>query len=171
MDLEYCKDIFNNLCKDFKVNTPPIRANNRLRTTLGRVKFYRGRFGPAYDISVEFSSKFYLSSPEEDVRQVVMHEFCHYYLLLTDPDNAGHSPQFRELCSNIGCTNDGSVADSASIFSNAEALKANSGYKYVLKCPTCGRVLGHYKTQCKKVKYPSMYISTCCHATCISEEL
>ena len=170
MNIKYCKDTFSELCRKYNHPVPPISANGRLTRTMGRVRYELTPMGKCVSAHVEFSTSFIVSSSEEDIRQVVMHEFAHYHLLLTDPKNSGHTPEFRAFCKEIGCTHTGSHNGSNTMFKNTGALKA-VGYKYIIKCPRCGATLGRYKTKCKTVQQAKLYTSGCCRATCVVEEL
>lgn len=169
MNINFCKEIFAKLCEEYNYPVPVIKENGRLKTTLGRVK-YKALHGQVYDVSVEFSKTFITTSSQEDIRQVVMHEFVHYYLLFKDFEHCGHTPQFRAMCKKIGCTHTRARNGSTTIFKDTKALRDN-GYKYAIKCSKCGKVLGYYKTVCKAVRQPDLYISTCCKEKCIIEKL
>ena len=170
MNIKYCRDTFSELCRRYNHPVPPISANGRLTRAMGRVKYKLTPMGECASVNVEFSTSFIVSSSEEDVRQVVMHEFVHYHLLLTDPKNSGHTPEFRAFCKEIGCTHIGATNSSNTLFKDSGALKT-IGYKYLLKCPNCGAVVGKYKTKCKTVQQASFYTTKCCSAACIVEEL
>ena len=170
MDIKFCRDLFTELCQKYNHPIPPINANGRLKRTMGRVNYSFSSFGEKLSATIEFSTSFLVSSSEEDVKQVVLHEFAHYHLLLTDPENAGHTQQFRDFCKEIGCTHTGAKNTSNTMFKDIGALKS-VGYKYILKCPECGAIVGRYKTKCQKVQYAHMCKTSCCNRVCVVEKL
>ena len=81
----------------------PIIVNSRLSTTLGRVKYMR--VGGAYMAkSIEFSKALLDSATDNDIINVIKHEYVHYYLVETTNENHKHDALFKRKCMEIGCT-------------------------------------------------------------------
>ena len=94
-----CQEVANkfNLILD-----TPIRVNNRLSTTLGRVIFVRGTCEP---IAIEFSPLIFKHSDEE-VEQIILHEMAHWLILKIEKKKHGHDEVFKKYCKMIGCVDD-----------------------------------------------------------------
>lgn len=112
----------------------PVTINGRLTRTLGRVK-YLGLGGDTYMAkSIEFSKALLDSATDNDIINVIKHEYVHYYLIETTHVNHGHDPVFKRKCAEIGCTHD----------KTHNSLEANytekTQYKYEVWCDECGLV-------------------------------
>ena len=114
----------------------PICANGRLKTTLGRVTFYRDVCIP---IKIEFSKKLLDFSPEEDIIQVIKHEYAHYYLLVETGIDHKHDSVFKAKCAEIGCTHDGPK----------NHVESTAKSKYEVWCEDCNVCIGTYSRRCK----------------------
>jgi predicted SprT family Zn-dependent metalloprotease len=93
-----CKRLANEFCVEF---TLPVRINNRLTRTLGRVCFECGR-----PYVMEISGPMLKTCTEESIIEVVRHEWAHWYAWKTDGEVHGHDTLFKEICKKIGCTHD-----------------------------------------------------------------
>lgn len=121
-----------------------IELNGRLKKTLGRVFFGQKPTGEFYAKKMEFSKSFLEAATDEEIKQVIAHEWCHYYLLKSTKQNHGHDNVFntlaREMGGNEGC------------YINLE--KASNNYKYSVRCSECGEDLGGYYRAGFVVKNP-----------------
>ena len=110
----------------------PVKVNSRLSTTLGRVKYCNLR-----PTSIEFSAKLLENGTDNDVINVIKHEYVHYFLMITTRENHGHDRVFKNKCAEIGCTHD----KTHNALDNDEPTEKE--YKYDIYCDNCG-VVAHY---------------------------
>lgn len=162
MNLNDCKELFYSKCEEYNIPKPPITINKKLQRALGRVVIKSSA------AQVQFS-ELLLTLGDEDIYQTVLHEFAHYYLYSTGSPNYGHTPEFRDFCLQIGCTHTG-ASNSLTTTPNLSKLKS-LGYKYIVKCPTCGTFLGVYKTRCDKVVSAPLYICRDCNVSLVAVDL
>lgn len=108
----------------------PITANPRLTATLGRVK-YMGPGNNTYIAkSIEFSKTLLETGTDNDVMNVIKHEYVHYFLVETTNVNHGHDALFKNKCKAIGCTHT----------KTHNALENKGKFKYEVWCDNCGLV-------------------------------
>ena len=121
----------------------PVRTNSRLKTTLGRVRFMRDTCLPVF---IEFSQNLLNEGTDNDVMNVIKHEYAHYFLLYTTGENHGHDALFKQKCAEIGCehdkTHNGLESDGF--------LKRD--FKYEVWCEDCGEMIRGYSRMCKTLK-------------------
>ena len=80
----------------------PITANARLTSTLGRVKYIC--VGGSYMAkNIEFSKALLEEGTDNDIINVIKHEYVHYYLVETTNENHKHDTLFKRKCAEIGC--------------------------------------------------------------------
>lgn len=118
----------------------PVRINNRLTRTLGRVCY---QCGDPY--VMEISGPMLKTCTEESIIQVVRHEWAHWYAWRIDGEMHGHDARFREICEMIDCDHDRSK-------NHVERLQ-NAGpiSKYTITCG-CGATW-HYARMCDTIKH------------------
>ena len=113
----------------------PIQLNGRLTRCLGRV-MYRSISGKTYPTRIEFSKLLLEDTHDETIHQVILHECAHYIAWYRTGERHGHDAMFKQICAEIGCTNDGAKCD-------VEELRtAEKHYKYAIYCPNCGFIGG-----------------------------
>jgi predicted SprT family Zn-dependent metalloprotease len=131
-----CKRLANEFCVEF---TLPVRINNRLTRTLGRVCFECGR-----PYVMEISGPMLKTCTEESIIEVVRHEWAHWYAWKTDGEVHGHDACFKEICKKIGCTHDKSK-------NKVERLVSTEPIsKYTISCG-CGQEW-HYSRMCDTIR-------------------
>lgn len=108
----------------------PCSINNRLSSTLGRVKFKSDTLEP---IAVEFSKNIF-SHTDEEIEQIVLHEMAHWLVLKITKERHGHDEVFKRYCHLIGCTNDGAI--------DKEYTNRPGEFKYDMICENCGYIGG-----------------------------
>lgn len=156
---EVLKELTELMPEKIDINVP-IEISSRMTRTLGKVTYTMDYTGFVTPTKITFSKLFLNTYSDEDIIQVIKHEFCHYYLAETTHENNRHNSLFKQYCSLIGCTNDGAT------FKNAKPAKniaIEEEYKYKIVCATCGKTLGYRKTRCKIIQYPELYTSKCCN--------
>lgn len=138
----------------------PVRINNRLTKTLGRVISkcdLNGLYCPDY---MEFSQTLLSKANENSVMQVIRHEWCHYYLTKTTKEAHGHDSLFKALCDRVGCSGKTST--------KVQYTEADENiFKYTVHCPDCGKVIARYSRMNKTLKQ----LHNCHCAKCGSHNL
>lgn len=86
----------------------PVKLNGRLKRTLGRVLFKR------YDkkcvpIRIEFSKNLIERGSFEDIKEVVLHELSHYFLMLDTGENHKHDKLWKRYAKKLGCKDRASI--------------------------------------------------------------
>ena len=122
----------------------PVSANGRLRTTLGRVRSYRSTCLP---ISIEFSQKLLNEGTDNDIINVIKHEYVHFFLLVTTGENHGHDYMFKNKCAEIGCEHNKTRNELES-----EDMAPAAQFKYEVYCPDCNKTIGTYSRMCKTLR-------------------
>ena len=135
-DLARVKEEFNEVCDAAGCPcTVPIEINSRLSTTLGRVDSLNTG-GYVTPLKVMFSKSLITTATDEDIRQIVLHEAAHYIAIMRTHEHHGHDSYFKDICAEIGCTNDGATY-------MTEAIKADDKLmRYSIYCPNCGYIKG-----------------------------
>lgn len=124
----------------------PITANGRLSTTLGRVKFTSLRGTVLSVNAIEFSAALLENGTDNDIINVIKHEYAHYYLFVTTGEKHGHDAMFKRKCAEINCTHDGAKNDLEAGYTKKEK------YKYEVYCVDCIKMIGGYSRMCKTLK-------------------
>ena len=134
---------------DLVYNTP-IKINGRLTKTLGRVIAEPAAFDSYKPEVIEFSKQFLETSTDESVRQTIMHEFCHWAVLIETGEVHGHDAVFKAMCRKIGCE-----ANRPQI-KVERTVSDDKLFKYTVRCDECGNEI-HYNRAGKVVKNPEWY--------------
>lgn len=111
-------------------------ANGRLSRTLGRVHFNGLTCEPT---KIEFSRALLENGTDNDVINVIKHEYVHYFLLVTTGIDHGHDDAFRRKCAEIGCEHD----------QTHNKLEREQKYKYEIWCLDCNEIIGTRSRRCK----------------------
>lgn len=119
----------------------PVNENPRLRTCLGRVRWWRGRERKTIKSVevIEFNKSFLATGDKDEIISVIIHEYCHYYLAVTTHYDHGHDSEFKKCCHRHGTNNDKCYIP--------QDLEATT--KYTIKCEKCGKVYYNGKRKCK----------------------
>lgn len=135
-DLVRVKKEFNEVCDLAGCPcTVPVEINSRLSTTLGRVDSLNAG-GYVTPLKVMFSKSLINTATDEDIRQIILHEAAHYIAIIRSHEHHGHDAYFKDICAEIGCTNDGATY-------MTEAIKADDKLmRYSIYCPNCGYLAG-----------------------------
>ncbi len=166
------KDIieyFKELCDEHNVPHPKdLKINRRLSSTLGRVQ-YRRVFTALTPVSVHFNKEL-LGEGVDFARDIIKHEFAHYYLLCQNIDD-GHGPIFKAFCKKLNCVNSGTKAKNDLDRNGAvdrEGMPKMVASKYTVICSSCNKSVGTYSRWCKTLDRVSNdhAVSGCCKAPC-----
>ena len=135
----------------------PVEINGRLTRAMGRVKFEKDSYDVCTPMKIEFSRKLLENASEEDIMQVIKHEYAHYYILVETATDHGHDAVFKRKCAEIGCTHD-AATNHIDGFSKAES-------KYEVWCDDCQKIIGKYSRRCKTID--NIKYCTCgrCHGS------
>ena len=128
----------------------PVRINNRLTRTLGRVCYECGK-----PYVMEISGPMLKTCADESIIQVVKHEWAHWYAWRKTGEIHGHDALFRDICESIGCDHDRAK-------NHVERLQGTAPvYKYTVSCPGCG-ASWNYARKGHVIKY----LDTCWCSNC-----
>lgn len=144
---DYLKEL--GISVGLEYNTP-VRINGRLTKTLGRVIAEPTVFDAYKPEIIEFSKQFLETSTDESVRQVVMHEFAHWAVLIETGEIHHHDAVFKAMCRKIGCVADRPTSVVERTVSNDKL------FKYIVKCKDCDNEM-HYNRAGNVVKHPDWY--------------
>lgn len=148
------KELAKSLGEEY--NTP-VMINGRLTRTLGRV-ISDVRNGKLFPRRIEISRQLLETATKESIDEVLIHEFCHWYLATTTHEDHGHDAVFKELCMRLG-------GGSGKTTTHVDRIVENSKlFKYQCFCAECGKELGHYSRAGKVIQYPERFYSYCCNA-------
>lgn len=146
-----------------KAHTLPIKINSRLVTTLGR--FFYEKQGNRYIRPVKFDFNKVLFEGKLDdnyIRNVVIHEYCHYIVNTITGRPIKHGREFKLMCVKLG------IPPSAYTEHN-EDLNKNIDLRYELICSKCRDLIG------QRVKLNREFIdnsvSSCCNASIVVKDL
>lgn len=128
----------------------PVKINGRLTRTLGRVIAEPTAFDSYKPEVIEFSRQFLETSTDESVRQVILHEFAHWAVLVETGEVHHHDAVFKAMCRKIGCSADRPMNKVERTVSDDKL------YKYIVKCDECGNEI-HYNRAGKVVKQSWAY--------------
>ena len=108
----------------------PVTVNARLTTTLGRVKYIGIGHKTYVAKSIEFSKNLLETGTDNDIMNVIKHEYVHYFLVETTNVNHGHDRLFKDKCRAIGCEHT----------ATHNPLENEGKFKYEVWCDNCGLV-------------------------------
>lgn len=137
-----------------KFNTP-VKINGRLTRTLGRV-ISDVRDGSLFPSCIEISRQLLETATKESIDEVLIHEFCHWYLAETTHENHGHDATFKALCQKLGGGNGNTSTHVDRVVDNSKI------YKYQCFCAGCGKEVAHYSRINATIKNPNSYFTSCC---------
>lgn len=140
---EKCQQLSAAVGDEFDI---PVVLNKRLTRTLGQV--VQDQEGEKwYSTSLEISKTFLSVANEEDFKNVIEHEWVHYYLTKVTGKLHGHDAEFKKMCARIGCTHD----------SKTLATELELPYKYTIHCHSCGKDIGGFSRMCYTLKHLEEY--------------
>ena len=145
--IELCEQLSAEKNVKFNIH---IQINNRLKTTLGRIKCTEN--GVPY--LMEISGNMIKTCSRKTVEETVKHEWAHWYSYILTGECHGHDKVFRNICADIKCEHNASR-------NNVEYLQEKEEiYKYIVKCKGCGQEF-YYHRQGNVVKNPENYRCKC----------
>lgn len=102
--------------------------NNRLKTTGGRYHLT--------DHQIDINPLMYTEFDQENLKQVVLHELCHYHLHLTGRDYHHRSRAFRELLVAVGGPRYAPVTSKA---------RSRRQARWLYQCQGCGALVARQR--------------------------
>lgn len=111
----------------------PIRISKRMTNTWGHYTFNAKTFKP-----LEFVFSHFLldgSYTDEEIKSVLKHEFCHYYVNTLHKKDCKHNNEFQKACKFLNI--DGSRYSKLKISENLKNY-ISSRNKYKVTCNKCG---------------------------------
>ena len=132
------KELNNLAAADNITIDTPVNINGRLSRTLGRVHFNGVTCSP---LKIEFSRSLLEHGTDNDIINVIKHEYVHYFLLITTGENHGHDYMFKAKCAEIGCEHD----------KTHNEVEAKQKYKYEIWCMDCNAIIGTRSRKCKLI--------------------
>lgn len=154
--IEQIEDVLQTLStlKGDKFNIP-VELNPRLVSAIGRVSYKKGK--RVVNEKMEFSTKFLSVMTDKQIRDVIIHEWCHYYLNKTTGEALGHNARFYALCSEMGATPERTMHVELKPEASFDTV-----YKYTFYCDECGKYLGGRARRSKETDELSTYRTNCC---------
>ena len=129
-----------------------ISINPRLSKTLGRCCFNKNNLtGQINNLRIEISKR--VLEDERLTREVLKHEFIHWYCAASTGENHGHDDFFKKQCKYIGA-----VEERLMNPEYTEDLKS----KYEVYCCVCGGLVAKYARKSQTLKNINYCRSTCC---------
>lgn len=132
-----------------------LRINNRLRTTLGRCwatckhKDGKETYVPT---KIEISGKAIESVTEKELKEILAHEFAHYYTYKNSGKHDHENIMFIEICKRLH-------TDPAPEIE----VHIEEKYKYEVFCSCCGESMIRLSSaKSDIIKNSHLYRSTCC---------
>jgi predicted SprT family Zn-dependent metalloprotease len=130
----------------------PVTVNARLTSTLGRVKYIRIGGDTYIAKAIEFSKHLLETGTDNDIMNVIKHEYVHYFLVETTNVNHGHDRVFKDKCKAIGCEHT----------KTHNALENEGKFKYEVWCDNCG-LIATYSRMGKTLKNLDSCSCSGCH--------
>lgn len=130
----------------------PVIVNARLTSTLGKVKYISIGHETYIAKSIEFSKNLLETGTDNDIINVIKHEYVHYFLVETTNVNHGHDHIFKDKCKAIGCEHT----------KTHNSLENEGKFKYEVWCDNCGLV-ATYSRMGKRLKNLDYCVCGRCH--------
>ena len=140
-----CNELSEQFNDEFNI---PIVINKRFTSTLGQCTAeYDQELGYYVPTKIEIAGRALQEASDACLREVIMHEWCHAYLIKTDHEiDHGHDETFKKLAKKIG------IPPSATTkYEMKDGSSAFRAHKYTVICPKCGEIAG-YNRMCRVLK-------------------
>lgn len=153
--LEDIKDEVNKLELKWRYSCNiPIEISKRATRRMGAF-FYKQKQEEIEPIKLVFAHDLLNGNyPEEIVREVIIHEYIHFYCDVKTGISNGHNKLFKEMCRANG------ISTSATF--KYEIKKKDVSKSYKICCRGCGRVVCIHKRIDSAKRKVMLYISKCC---------
>ena len=106
------------------------------------------------------------SYSEGIVKEVIIHEYLHYYCNTTTNINNGHNKFFKTMCMQSGISSD-------TTFKHGNNIKKKSleKYKYKIYCSGCKKIVCMHARKDAAERKLRLYISKCCNKKLFCDKL
>jgi predicted SprT family Zn-dependent metalloprotease len=149
--------------KKWDIDSIPIRISKKMTRSLGAFKFSRKlkdnkmTFAP---VEFVFSDRLLNGTCKEDtVRNIIGHEFAHFYCTVVDQQNNGHNEKFKMVCCNLGV--------SSKFWGSYSVIEELSNYdkkEYHILCTNCNKLVAVAQRKSRVDNLIKNSISACCRA-------
>lgn len=147
--------------KNWNIDIIPIRISKKMTRGLGLFKFSKKLidnkivFTP---VEFVFSDRLLNGICKEDtVRNIIGHEFAHFYCTIIDQQNNGHNDRFKRVCSNLGI--------SSKFWGACSVIDELSNYdkkEYHILCRNCDKLVAVAQRKSRVDNLIKNSISACC---------
>ncbi len=133
----------------------PVKISTRMEKTMGSF-LYREREGVISPYEFRFSA-ILLSGKFEDqvVKDVILHEYAHFYANVQDQRNHNHDDYFKSICTGLG-------APTHTYFKELISVPKKKGY--LLICKNCKKTVAKRRRRDAVENIIKNKISTCCQS-------
>lgn len=144
---------------EIKWNYPcdiPIEISKRAKKRMGAF-FYIKKQENIEPIKFVFAYDLLNGKYDEDVvREVITHEYVHFYCDTQTGISNGHNQFFREICKANG------ISTSRTFKYNLDEIEKGTTYR--IYCKGCGKLVCIHKRKDAAVRKIKMYVSRCCNS-------
>ncbi|WP_294134297.1 SprT-like domain-containing protein [uncultured Clostridium sp.] len=102
---------------------------------------------------------------ERVVKEVIIHEYLHYYCNTITNSNNGHNKFFKTCCIKSG------ISSSTTFKYNSEAEPDLSKYKYKIYCSNCKKLVCMHVRKDAAERKIRLYVSKCCNEKLFCDKL
>ena len=132
----------------------PVEVSTRAKKRLGAF-FYKNINNKIEPIKFVFSYNLLSGKySEEIVKEVIIHEYIHYYCNVKYNRNNGHNNIFKEMC----------IKNNISPKATLRVESFDKSYKYKIYCSKCDKVVCLHMRKDAAERKIKKYISRCCKA-------
>lgn len=134
-----------------------IIISSRMEKTMGSFVFLE-KGGKVLPREFRFSTRLLCGEfPEEMVRNVLIHEYAHFYANVTTNVNNGHNAFFKSVCTRLEIPTD-------TLFKGNKSMVFPKKKGYVLTCTKCGENVAVRRRKDAAMEIRKKNISGCCEA-------
>ena len=134
----------------------PVSISDRMEKTMGSFVF-KEKDGKIKAHEFKFSARLLSGEfDEEIVKNVIIHEYAHFYANVTIGKNNGHNAVFKNVCRSLG------IPDDTLFTAPGTRVIRKKGYKLV--CSSCGETVAVRRHRDAAVDIVKYKISGCCEA-------
>lgn len=94
---------------------------------------------------------------EDIVKEVIIHEYLHYYCNTSTNINNSHNKFFKECCIKSG------ISSSTTFKYKSEDENSMNRYRYKIYCSKCNKVVCMHARRDAAIRKINFYISKCCN--------
>lgn len=138
----------------------PVEISRRMVRTYGLFIFRRGRQA-LEPVAFRFAARLLDGDFAEDIfRQVVLHEYAHFYANTKDNKNHGHDRVFKETCRRLG------IPEDTKLITPSHDQRPG----YAIYCKACGKLVAQRRRRDTAQRLVNGYRSACCQARLVGRQ-